>query len=225
MIRVTEFVHLRADADPEVVDRLVDAHRRLAGEVDAVAAEAAPTTPNSHNAGDVMLLTAYADDDSARTWTTRSLRHVGRAAAARAVPARHVETARYRQGPVDLREPALRDGIQRTLLVHVDPDTAAASVGRFEHDLRDMPRYIDSIRNSSLSRIDAVDASLGPAYTHVWEQEFVDLDGLTGPYMLHAYHWSQVDPWFDAQAPGAIVDPTLVHAACGLRRSILAHER
>ncbi len=139
--------------------------------------------------------------------------------------AHHVETARYRQGPVEVREPALREGIQRTLLVHVDPVKGeAASVRRFEHDLRDMPRYIDSIRNSSLSRIDAVDASLGPAYTHVWEQEFVDLDGLTGPYMLHAYHWSQVDPWFDAQAPGAIVDPTLVHAACGLRRSILAHE-
>ena len=224
MIRVTAFVHLRADADPEVVDRLVDAHRRLAGEVGAVAADAAPTTPNSHNAGDVMLLTAYADDDA------RERGQRDRYATSVVQPlleqcARHVETARYRQGPVDLREPALRDGIQRTLLVHVDPDTAAASVGRFEHDLRDMPRYIDSIRNSSLSRIDAVDASLGPAYTHVWEQEFVDLDGLTGPYMLHAYHWSQVDPWFDAQAPEAIVDPTLVHAACGLRRSILAHER
>ena len=65
-------------------------------------------------------------------------------------------------------------------------------------------------------------ASLGPEYTHVWEQEFATLDGLTGPYMQHAYHWSVIDPWFDVQAPVHIVDPELIHSSCGLRRSILA---
>ena len=224
MIRVTVFVHLRADADPEVVDRLVDAHRRLAGEVDAVAADAAPTTPNSHNAGDVMLLTVYADDDALNVDNAIATprRSCSRCSSSARYMSRPRGTGRDRSTSVSR---PCATGSNAPCSVHVDPDTAAASVGRFEHDLRDMPRYIDSIRNSSLSRIDAVDASLGPAYTHVWEQEFVDLDGLTGPYMLHAYHWSQVDPWFDAQAPEAIVDPTLVHAACGLRRSILAHER
>ena len=85
-----------------------------------------------------------------------------------------------------------------------------------------MPRYIDTIRNSSLSRVESMSDSLGPEYTHVWEQEFVDLDGLTGPYMMHGYHWSLVDTWFDAQAAHPIVDPRLIHAACGLRRSVLA---
>ncbi len=221
MIRVTSFVHLHADAATEVVDHLLEAQRRLADEVGVVAADAARTTPNAHRAGDLMLLSVFADEQAAEGATHAS-------STWSVIPplldqcARHVETVRYTQGAIDLRAPALADGIQRTLLVRVDPSTAPASVERFEQDLRDMPRYIDSIRNSSLSRIDAMEGSLGPAYTHVWEQEFVDLDGLTGPYMTHAYHWSLVDPWFDAQDSGSIVDPTLIHAACGLRRSILA---
>jgi hypothetical protein len=40
--------------------------------------------------------------------------------------------------------------------------------------------------------------------------------------MMHGYHWSLVDPWFDAQAARPIVDPWLIHASCGLRRSLLA---
>jgi hypothetical protein len=54
------------------------------------------------------------------------------------------------------------------------------------------------------------------------EQEFETLEGLTGDYMQHAYHWSWVDTWFDPQAPNRIVDTTLVHAMCDLDRSLLA---
>ena len=104
----------------------------------------------------------------------------------------------------------------------MDPDTDPELVGRFERELAAMPNYIDAIRNSSLSRIDTMRASLGPEYTHVWEQEFATLGGLTGPYMQHAYHWSVIDPWFDVQAPVHIVDPVLIHSSCELRRSILA---
>jgi hypothetical protein len=136
--------------------------------------------------------------------------------------AAHVETVRYAPGPATLRQPDLTGGIHRTLLLHVDRMTDPAIVERFELELADMPRYIDSIRNSALSRVETMTDSLGPEYTHVWEQEFVDLDGLTGPYMKHGYHWSLVDTWFDAQAAHPIVHPQLIHASCGLRRSVLA---
>ena len=83
-------------------------------------------------------------------------------------------------------------------------------------------RYIDAIRNSSLSRVEEVHQPTGPEWTHVWEQEFATLDGLTGPYMMHGYHWSFIDTWFDRQSPRHIVDPVLIHSACALRHSILA---
>ena len=221
MIRTTSFVHLQPGADPQCVDRLVESVRAADGEIDVLAVDAARTTPKSHRAGDVMLLGAFADAEAAaRTrahpYVESVVRPLVEACAA------HVETVRYPQGPATLQQPDLTDGIQRTLLLHVNRETDPALVERFERDLADMPRYIDSIRNSALSRVEAMTDSLGPEYTHVWEQEFFDLDGLTGPYMMHGYHWSLVDAWFDAQAGHPIVDPRLIHASCGLRTSLLA---
>jgi hypothetical protein len=106
--------------------------------------------------------------------------------------------------------------------VHIDPAASPAAVRAFERDTSAMTRYIPAIRNSSLSRVQEVHNPLGPVWTHVWEQEFTALADLTGPYMQHAYHWALVDTWFDPQAPNRIVDSTLIHAACALRRSILA---
>jgi hypothetical protein len=136
--------------------------------------------------------------------------------------AQHVEWVRYTQGPVVVRDPELAHGVHRTLLLHIDPSLDPATVRAFERDLAGMTEYIDAIRNSSLSHVDEVHHPLGPPWTHVWEQEFAALDGLTGPYMQHAYHWALVDTWFDPQAPNHIVNATLIHSACSLRQSILA---
>src|SRR5262249_45750020 len=138
--------------------------------------------------------------------------------------ASHVESARYEQGAVILNEPDFPGGIQRTLLLRVET-TDPVVVAAFEHDLADMTRYVAAIRNSSLSHVGEVRNPTGPVWTHVWEQEFLELDGLTGPYMQHAYHWAYVDAWFDPQSPTRIVDTTLIHAACELRSSILAIDR
>ena len=72
--------------------------------------------------------------------------------------ATHVEAVRYGQGATTIREPGLTDGIHRSLLIHVNPDTDPVLVGRFERELAAMPDYIDAIRNSSLSRIDTMRA-------------------------------------------------------------------
>ncbi len=221
MIRTTAFVHLSPDAAPTRVDELIDAASRAAELTGAIAADASRVTSNAFRAGDVMLLGAFADQPA--------LEHALGSAHVTEVlcpllaeVAGHVEAVRYTQGATTIREPTLTDGIHRSLLIHVDPNTDPELVGRFERELAAMPHYIDAIRNSSLSRIDTMRASLGPEYTHVWEQEFATLDRLTGPYMQHAYHWSVIDPWFDVQAPMHIVDPVLIHSSCELRRSILA---
>jgi hypothetical protein len=221
MIRASTFIHLRADAEASARDELTSALRSCADHLDLVALQVAPTEAPAHRAGDIMSLAAYADLESYDTARAHPYvqtvlepllhKHAG-----------HVETVRYEQGPVILQEPDLRDGIQRTLLLRVDPACAPGAVAAFEHELADMTRYIDTIRNSSLSRVDIVDNPAGPAWTHVWEQEFQTLDGLTGLYMEHPYHWAFVDTWFDPQAPNHIVDVTLIHAMCRLDRSILA---
>ena len=208
MIRLTGFLHVeRAHRD-----ELVAAVRAAGAAVDALHLEIAPTEAPAHRAGQVMVLGAFADVDSCEQ---------ARAALADVFArADHVELVRYEQGPVLLQEPDI-SGIQRTLLLHVDPNADPAEVAEFEYQLASMGRYIDTIRNSSLSLVDEVWGCTGQRWTHVWEQEFRTLDGLTGPYMQHAHHWAVVDTWFDPQAPNHIVDTALVHAMCALDRSFL----
>jgi hypothetical protein len=220
VIRATAYVHLAPGAGPDAARRLIDAVRDAPDELEALALDAAPTAAVTVGGGDVMLLAAFGD--------------IGAYESARRHPyvkmvlqpllernASHVEWVRYTQGPVVVQDPALTHGVHRTLLLHVDPSVDPETVLAFERDLAGMTQYIDAIRNSSLSHPDEVHNPLGPVWTHVWEQEFADLDGLTGPYMQHAYHWALVDTWFDPQAPNRVVNTTLIHSACSLRRSIL----
>lgn len=96
--------------------------------------------------------------------------------------------------------------IKRTLLLTVLPGAPAAAVARFESDLAEMPQHIDTIRSWSLSRTTG-----RSRWTHAWEQEYETLDGLTGEYMLHPFHWTTVDGWFDAEVPDHVVGPVLAH--------------
>lgn len=96
--------------------------------------------------------------------------------------------------------------IKRTLLLRVRNEASADLVARFEADLAEMPEHITTIRSWALSRT----TGRGP-WTHAWEQEFATLDGLTGAYMLHPFHWSVVDAWFDPEVPDHVVEPELAH--------------
>lgn len=96
--------------------------------------------------------------------------------------------------------------IKRTLLLTVRPGTSAETLARFEADLQAMPRHIPTIRSWALSHVQ------GPSrWTHAWEQEFADEEGLNGPYLTHPYHWTFVDRWFDPEIPGSVVEPSLAH--------------
>jgi hypothetical protein len=166
VIRTTDFVHMKPDTAPAQVDELIDAARCTAEVADAIAADASRVTKNAFRAGDVMLLGAFADQP-ALEHALGSAHVTGVLRPLLAEVAAHVEALRYAQGPTTIREPGLTDGIHRSLLIHVDPDTDPARVGRFERELAAMPDYIDAIRNSSLSRIDTMRASLGPEYIRV----------------------------------------------------------
>ncbi|WP_322038646.1 Dabb family protein [Burkholderia diffusa] len=115
-----------------------------------------------------------------------------------------------------LREPALRDGVWRTLMLRVRPKADEAQVRDLERELLRMPAFMPGIRNWRLSRI----VTPG-AWTHVWQQEFAHVGDLLGEYLLHPYHWGWVDRRFDAESPDWTVD-AISHAFCPLASSLLA---
>ncbi|VWB06396.1 Dabb family protein [Burkholderia metallica] len=115
-----------------------------------------------------------------------------------------------------LREPVLRDGVWRTLMLRVRPHAHADQVDALERELLRMPAFMPGIRNWRLSRI----VTPG-AWTHVWQQEFAHVGDLLGEYLLHPYHWGWVDRRFDAESPDWTVD-AISHAFCPLASSLLA---
>lgn len=102
--------------------------------------------------------------------------------------------------------PMVGKRVKRTLLLGVHPGTSADAVTRFEADLTAMPDHITTIRSWMLSRVQG-----HSTWTHAWEQEFSDVDGLLGEYMQHPYHWAHVDRWFDPEVPDSIVAPQIAH--------------
>lgn len=125
-----------------------------------------------------------------------------------------------------VRRRGIAGGVKRTaffrLLPGVDRDTARA----FERDLLEMPRYIPEILNWRLSRALPLDWQRAdtPPWTYIWEQEFAELEGLTGPYMLHPHHWAHIDRWFDPESGKQAVDVHISHAFSYFESGILDGE-
>lgn len=111
-------------------------------------------------------------------------------------------------------------GIWRVLLFRVMPHGFPEQARALEDALLLMPEYVSSIRSWALSAVATVE---GPKiYTHVWEQEFETLDGLTVDYMSHPVHWGLVDAWYDAEFPQYIVDPALAQVVGEIDATILS---
>ena len=130
------------------------------------------------------------------------------------------DAVRFAPQSTSLPVPGLRDFVKRTLFLRVLDDTPEEVRERFEGDLRRMPAYVSTIRNWALSRSDP---ALQPTpWTHVFEQEFDDVEGLQGEYMVSPFHWGYIDGWFDPECPQRIVDTHLAHVFCSAPTSILA---
>ena len=163
-----------------------------------------PTLPGVRNGGDILMHLRF---DTADQWCSAATDFDSLLDAPEVT---RINGAAYAGGPVSARDiPAT---VYRTLLLRVQPDTADATVARFEDDLRLLPRYVTSIATWQLS---PVDSAVGTSpWTHVFEQEFRDLDGLTGPYLMHPIHWGYVDRWFDPECPEVIVRDRVCHSFC-----------
>ncbi|WP_280436327.1 Dabb family protein [Nocardia carnea] len=131
----------------------------------------------------------------------------------------HIDSVEYPDGRSGQRRDAGPSTVYRTLLLRVDDAAAPAEIARFEHATLQMPHHIPAIRAWQLSRVDR--AAGTSQWTHVWEQEFTDVDGLLGPYMNHPVHWAMVDQWFDPESPNQIVKDRICHSFCAIPAPVI----
>ncbi len=184
--------------------RVLAAFRDAAGQAGAHYVLVEPTLPGSRNGGDILVHLRFA--------TGRQ-----QDCAAETLVALTADPAVSRVNGADYEGVPVRCGdtpgtVYRTLLLRVMPETDTATVARFEHELALMPRYVSTIRAWQLSRVsDAIGTS---PWTHVFEQEFSDIDGLMGPYLMHPIHWAVVDRWFDPECPDVVVRDRVCHSFC-----------
>lgn len=161
-----------------------------------------PTLPGSRNGGDVLVHLRF---ESRSQWLSAA----DDFAAVLSDPViTRVNGATYPGTPT-------RSGsgtIYRVLLLRVLPDTDPDTVARFERELSWMPSFVPAIKVWQLSRVD--DAIGTSQWTHVFEQEFSDVGGLMGPYLMHPIHWAVVDRWFDPECPEVIIRDRVCHSFC-----------
>jgi Stress responsive A/B Barrel Domain len=207
MFSVTRLIHLAPNTDaPALVAEL----RATAEASEAERVLIERTLPGVRNGGDILMNVRFRSSDD---WATVA----GRFATALATPAiTHIDGAECR-GVACETETSKRATVFRTLLLRVAPDTDDTEVERFEADLRLLPRYVRTITSWQLSRVEsAIGAS---PWTHVFEQEFTDVEGLMGAYLMHPIHWAYVDRWFDPECPEVIVRDRVCHSFCDVGAS------
>lgn len=214
MYKVTCLVRLGDPADEMTTDMTV---KRITAAAEAAGVGqplVARTLPGVRNGGDLLAHFRFA---SKSDW----LSHRDTVDEAMAAPAiEHIDSVEYtgdgRSGRHRAPGPTT---VYRTLLLRVDDAASPAEIARFEHATLQMPRHIPAIRAWQLSR---VDHAAGTAqWTHVWEQEFTDVDGLLGPYMNHPVHWALVDQWFDPECPQQIVKDRICHSFCAIAAPVI----
>lgn len=192
-------------------DRILDELRRAAAAAAPLRWLAQPTLPGSRNGGDILVHLRFATRDECNC-------AAGALAAVLADPSvGGVNGVGYAGTPVRCGE---KPGtVYRTLLLRVQPGTPEQSVARFEGELSSMPRYLPTIRAWQLSRVStAVGTS---SWTHVFEQEFADVEALMGSYLMHPIHWAVVDRWFDPETTDVIIRDRICHSFCAVAEPVL----
>lgn len=191
------------DVEPDNRDRLVTDIRAAAAATGADRWIVEHTDRGSRNGGDVLAHLRFYDVSQWQSAADAFLAVLDDPAITR------INGVAYAGTPVTTGSPG---SVYRTLLLRVAPGTDRDTIARFEAELSAMPRYVETIRAWQLSRVlESVGTS---AWTHVFEQEFSDVDGLMGPYLMHPIHWAVVDRWFDPETTDVIIRDRVCHSFC-----------
>ena len=209
MFKLTKLIHFAPDSSQSKRDAFTAALRDISG-----LALVQPTLPGVYNGGDLIAHFQFDDEGGWRAAEP----HIVATLADSGV--RHADSVAYEGGVCGVAERRITIGIYRTLLLCVDPPIDPGVLERFEAQVRTMPHYIPAIRNWQFSRV--AHASGTKRWSHVWEQEYTELAGLMGPYMMHPYHWAHIDRWFDPESGQRIVNTCLCHSFCNIKGSVIA---
>ncbi|HLS81660.1 MAG TPA: Dabb family protein [Steroidobacter sp.] len=177
-----------------------------------------PAMAGSYNSGDLIWRATFLD----RVSGERALGSAGwrRSGAAllderrRVVRLEHVAFESAARGGV-----SPPGGLYRVALFCANHAPSAERLARYDAETRAMPRYIRTIRSWQLAT--TCEATGSRPWTHVWEQEYEDLAGLTGAYMMHPFHWAHIDRWYDPESPHWLVDPYVCHGFCATRAPVI----
>jgi hypothetical protein len=200
MFNVTRLIDV-AEGDRERIREGLTAAAQRSG---AARTLISPTLTGSRNGGDLLLHLRFADSAG---WD-EAAPDVDAVLADPSVT--HISGADYQGSPVVI-EDRPTGSVYRTLLLRVADGIDPDRIARFEADLRLLPGYVSTISAWQLSR---PEHTVGNAWTHVFEQEFSDADGIMGAYLMHPIHWAVVDQWFDPECPNAIVRERVCHSFC-----------
>jgi hypothetical protein len=192
-------------------DRVLAAARAGAAATRARHQLVEPTLPGVRNGGDILMHLRFDTEDQWRSVETDFAATLSDPSITR------VNGACYSGGAS--RSGAHAGTVYRALLLRVLLGTDDHTVARFEDDLRLMPRFVNTITAWQLSRVDEPVGTSG--WTHVFEQEFTDVDGLMGPYLMKPIHWAVVDRWFDPECPDVIIRDRVCHSFCAMPDSVL----
>jgi hypothetical protein len=177
----------------------------------------APTLPNVYNGGDAIWRGSFADAVACdAAFASDAWKPAAALLADRAIVT-HVDRATF---TTELSgERVQTPGLYRVALfcANVHPD--ADRLRSFRDETAALAKHVRTIGRWQLSTTREGDG-LRP-WTHVWEQEYTDLDGLNGAYMLHPSHWARAERWFDPEYPEYLVDPLLVHTFCAIEDHVL----
>ncbi|MET9289089.1 Dabb family protein [Nocardia beijingensis] len=218
MYKVTRLLHLTDPGDEMTTAVTI---KRISAAAESACAQqslVSRTLPGVRNGGDIL---AHFQFQSEREWNSAR----AMIDEATSVPAiGHVDAAEYVGGSAANAYAGRRWASQpprlyRTLLLRVAPEADPAELRRFEHATLQMPKHIPAILAWQLSPVRH--ASGMSRWTHVWEQEFADVDALLGPYMKHPIHWGHVDRWFDPECPEQIVKDRVCHSFCAIPAPVI----
>lgn len=192
-------------------DRVLTAVRAIAASTGAQRQLVEPTLPGTRNGGDVLVHLRFGAESQWRC----AERHFASLLEDPAITG--INGACYSGAASCSRATST---VYRALLFAVLPGTDGGTIARFEDELRLMPRYIKTITAWQLSR---VEQAVGiREWTHVFEQEFTDVEGLMGPYLMHPIHWAVVDRWFDPECPELIIRNPVCHSFCAITDPVLS---
>lgn len=112
------------------------------------------------------------------------------------------------------------EGVYRCGFVCANINATAGRLSNFVSDLQLIATKVPVIQRWHVGV--AIDGGGTRPWNIVMEQEYIRLQDVKGPYMMHPVHWSFIESWFDPEYPQAIADQYLTHTYCHFTSPIIS---